>query len=184
MLAAADGIVQGARDGMQDVVFNAPGAPSVKGRECGNGVNIKSAEGWTQQYCHLRRGSVRVKTGDRVSAGDPLGQIGLSGQAEFPHVHLQVKQGDTFIDPFGSVPMAEACGSGDGNLWASATGITYEAGGIMSLGIIDEPADYDAIKLNSPHLAEMRGSSPAIVIWAHFYGLAAGDELAYRAFWT
>lgn len=39
---------------------------------------------------HLRNGSVRVRPGERVAAGQPLGACGNSGNSTQPHVHLQV----------------------------------------------------------------------------------------------
>lgn len=39
---------------------------------------------------HLRRGSLRVRVGDRVVAGRPLAECGNSGNSTQPHVHLQV----------------------------------------------------------------------------------------------
>lgn len=39
---------------------------------------------------HLRRGSVRVQVGDRVTAGQQVGEVGNSGNSSEPHVHLQV----------------------------------------------------------------------------------------------
>ena len=39
---------------------------------------------------HLRNGSVGVRAGDRVAAGQPIGGCGNSGKSTQPHVHLQV----------------------------------------------------------------------------------------------
>jgi hypothetical protein len=38
---------------------------------------------------HLRQGSVRVRVGERVAAGDPVGECGNSGNSVQPHLHLQ-----------------------------------------------------------------------------------------------
>jgi murein DD-endopeptidase MepM/ murein hydrolase activator NlpD len=38
---------------------------------------------------HLRRGSVRVRPGDTVAAGDVIGECGSSGNSTEPHLHLQ-----------------------------------------------------------------------------------------------
>jgi murein DD-endopeptidase MepM/ murein hydrolase activator NlpD len=40
---------------------------------------------------HLRRGSVRVRRGDRVRAGDLLGRVGNSGNSTEPHLHFHVQ---------------------------------------------------------------------------------------------
>jgi len=47
-----------------------------------------------QEFCfiaQLKQGSLKVKAGDMVKPGEELGQIGLSGEASFPalHIHLQ-----------------------------------------------------------------------------------------------
>lgn len=86
VLAAAPGIVAGLRDGMDDVRFAPEHAADIDGRECGNGVVIRHKGGWETQYCHLRKGSVTVESGQKLTTGDVLGQVGMSGQAEFPLV--------------------------------------------------------------------------------------------------
>ena len=39
---------------------------------------------------HLRKGSVRVATGDYVSAGELIAEAGNSGYSERPHIHMQL----------------------------------------------------------------------------------------------
>ena len=41
-------------------------------------------------YSHLQPFSLRVKTGDRVRRGQPIAQIGNSGDSRWPHLHFQV----------------------------------------------------------------------------------------------
>lgn len=112
--AMADGTVVGSRDGMADVaVGNAASRKAVKNRECGNGLMVKHAGGWTTQYCHLKRGSVKVAKGQGVKRGDRIGAIGLSGYTQFPHVHVSVRRGKQVIDPLSGRPMGQAaCNSG------------------------------------------------------------------------
>lgn len=80
VLSTADGVVLGLRDGMADIDVRQTGPSAVKDRECGNGVVLGHPDGWTTQYCHLRRGSVDVKKGQRIRTGQRLGLIGLSGK--------------------------------------------------------------------------------------------------------
>lgn len=56
----------------------------------GNHVVIDHGGGIYSAYAHLRRGSVRVRRGDRVSAGQQLGEVGNSGNASEPHLHFQL----------------------------------------------------------------------------------------------
>lgn len=41
-------------------------------------------------YAHLRRGSARVRPGDRVVPGQVLGECGNSGNSSEPHLHFQL----------------------------------------------------------------------------------------------
>lgn len=41
---------------------------------------------------HLQNGSVSVKTGDHVAAGQPIGQVGNSGNTSEPHLHVHAQR--------------------------------------------------------------------------------------------
>jgi len=56
----------------------------------GNYVMIDHGNSEYSLYAHLKPGSVRVKVGDRVAAGTPLGKLGSSGNSTEPHLHFQV----------------------------------------------------------------------------------------------
>ena len=109
VLASADGVVQGMRDEMDDHLLADNAHAEVAGRECGNGALIDIGGGWTTQYCHMKKGSLAVKVGDKVSRGQRLGDVGYSGLVEFAHVHLQVAKDGKIIDPFTGEPQQAAC---------------------------------------------------------------------------
>ena len=54
-------------------------------------------------YAHLRRGSLAVRAGDRVSAGQELARCGNSGNSTEPHVHFQLMDGPD-LDTASGVP--------------------------------------------------------------------------------
>ena len=111
VLASAAGTVARVRDGVADISVRAPGAPSVANQECGNGVAISHGGGWETQYCHMARGSIRVKPGDVVAAGAPIGRVGLSGNTEYPHLHMTVRHNGVVVDPFApAAPRRAICG--------------------------------------------------------------------------
>jgi hypothetical protein len=57
----------------------------------GNHVVLDLADGGPYLVvAHLRRGTVAVRPGELVAAGQPLGRCGNSGNSTQPHVHLQV----------------------------------------------------------------------------------------------
>ena len=176
VLAAAPGVVMGTRDGMPDVSFRDAGAPEVAERECGNGVALDHGQGWSTQYCHLARGSVAVRPGDRVEAGDVLGRVGLSGQSEFPHLHLSVRQGEERVDPFDA--SGEGCGDGALDpLWAEP--IPYVPTGLVGLGLLDRVPEWGEVTAGG--LGEHPGVPGApLVLWAQAFGSRPGDLLRLR----
>jgi hypothetical protein len=178
VLAAADGVVEGLRDGMPDIAQGEPGAPELAGRDCGNGVLLVHLGGWTTQYCHLREGSVTVDKGQRVRAGEPIGLVGLSGRSQFPHLHITVRDPRRrVIDPFDSrhaMKPCDAAKAGD-QLWAEP--LPYSAGGVLSAGFTESVPDYSDIRDHAPDVGELPRDAAAVVAWAHFYGLRAGDTI-------
>lgn len=59
-------------------------------RECGNAVFINHGSGLYTLYCHLKKDSISVSVGQKVSAGQKIAEIGHSGLTEFPHLHFGV----------------------------------------------------------------------------------------------
>jgi len=76
VLAAANGVVTATRDGVNDINVKEIGTNTVDKIGCGNAAVISLGNGWTNIYCHMRKGSVTVKKGDNVSAGQRLGYVG------------------------------------------------------------------------------------------------------------
>jgi hypothetical protein len=60
------------------------------GAVLGNHVVIRIAPGRYAVVAHLRRRSVRVRAGDRVSAGQQIAECGNTGNTTEPHVHVQL----------------------------------------------------------------------------------------------
>lgn len=179
VIAAADGTVRGVRDTMPDVSIRATGAPSVKNRECGNGVVIDHPAGFETQYCHLRNGSITVKQGDKVRAGQKLGLIGLSGATEFPHVHFEVRRLGRVLDPFTGQGAGTACGSAGQALWnqSAATAFRYQSTAILGAGFNAGPLEASQARTLAAPVTTIARTSPAIVLWADIMGTRKGDTL-------
>ncbi|MFF9046145.1 M23 family metallopeptidase [Streptomyces parvulus] len=62
-------------------------------RIVGNHVVLDLGDGTHALYAHVRRGSLTVREGDRVTAGQVLGHCGNSGNSTEPHVHFQLMDG-------------------------------------------------------------------------------------------
>ena len=87
VVAAAAGKVAVAEDKYDDNVL---GKPSDTAPKQGNNVVIDHGNGEFTMYAHLKRGSVKVKAGDAVKAGQQIAEVGNSGQrtaaaSAFPH---------------------------------------------------------------------------------------------------
>lgn len=63
----------------------------------GNCVMIKHDNGYTTLYGHLS--SMTVSEGSTVSAGDTIGYVGSTGLSTGPHLHFEIRSGDTCLDP-------------------------------------------------------------------------------------
>ena len=59
----------------------------------GNLVVIAHGEGEFSMYVHLKPGSVRVKKGQKVKAGEEIAALGSSGNSTEPHLHFHVATG-------------------------------------------------------------------------------------------
>lgn len=102
--APSDGIVVTALDGVADHVarrsqihlagyllsqvsrFRKGGPDAISG----NYVAIRTEAGPVASVFHLKQGSVQVKVGDQVHAGQQVAECGNSGNSTQPHVHVQV----------------------------------------------------------------------------------------------
>ncbi|MEU7281227.1 M23 family metallopeptidase [Streptomyces sp. NPDC045431] len=107
LLAVADGTVVYAEDGQRDHLsrnslpgflyfmvieglFRWLGGPR---RILGNHLLLDLGDGTYATYAHLRRGSLAVRAGDRVTAGQVIAQCGNSGNSTEPHLHFQLTDG-------------------------------------------------------------------------------------------
>jgi murein DD-endopeptidase MepM/ murein hydrolase activator NlpD len=59
-------------------------------RIVGNHVVLDLGGGVYALLAHLERGSIRVRPGQRVAAGEQLAECGNSGNSSEPHLHFQL----------------------------------------------------------------------------------------------
>jgi hypothetical protein len=178
VLAAAAGVVKGIRDGEPDIRVSERGLDQVKGKEAGNGVVIDHGNGWETQYSHLKQRSVRVKLGDRVEAGQPLGLIGMSGKADFPHVHFSVRYYKTTLDPFTGLAIDSDCDQPRNPFWSAdaLAALSYQAGGDLAAGFADKKITVKQAIDGRLRGFQLEKNSPALVFWAVSWGLQAKDR--------
>lgn len=89
-LACAEGApVLAAMDGIA--------AYTLYSASAGNCIRLHHAGGYDTAYCHLQY--VFVRAGEAVSAGQPIGTAGRTGNATGPHLHFSILYNDCYEDP-------------------------------------------------------------------------------------
>ena len=179
VLAAAPGMVTGMRDGVLDRVLDKNGGGGrIKGKECGNGIVIAHGGGLVTQYCHLRRGSVRVRRGQKVGRGQKIGLVGLSGKTAFPHLHISVRLNKQIIDPFTGHGQDGVCGAGKLNpLWTRRVleAFPYKSGEVLKTGFAIETVAIDRLRSGYQYGVPKSRDAAAIGFYAWMIKLKAGD---------
>ncbi len=94
---------------MQNTIEDNPSFPRKLVYSIGNHVTIKKGDYYVV-LGHFRKGSVKVRIGDKINQGDLLGNVGNSGLTPRPHLHMQVSK------------------TTDGNYW-TAQGVAITFGG-------------------------------------------------------
>ena len=172
--ASATGTVRGVRNDMRDVLFTPDLEGEINGRDCGNGIVIAHADGWETQYCHMKEGSIAVLSGDYVEAGDFLGEVGLSGRTQFPHVHISVRRDGAVIDPFAPEGLTSCDEPALSSLWNVP--INTPAGGLLNIGFANTVPEYASIKAGTASAQTLTHDAP-IVLWAFAFGSRVGDTI-------
>ncbi|MBP2159795.1 MULTISPECIES: M23 family metallopeptidase [Asticcacaulis] len=175
VIAAADGFTVGVRDGEPDATGSGYDQAAVKDKECGNGVVIRHTNGWETQYCHMRKGSIRVKANAIVKAGTVLGFVGQSGMAAFPHLHFSLRHKGEKIDPFFSQAACSNGASLAGSKWRphDQKALAYREAFVLNTGFTTaalEMGDIEKAGLPAPS-----SDAAAIIAYVRAIGLRAGD---------
>ncbi|HUD90805.1 M23 family metallopeptidase [Sphingobium sp.] len=176
VIAAADGMVVRVRDAEPDISVKV--RKELNGRDAGNGVVIDHGNGWVTQYSHLRLGSVSVRPGQRVRVGEKLGLIGMSGNAEFPHLHFALRFQERSIDPFTGPTAPQDCKPGQAGatyVWNSRArqALQYRPTALIAIGISPVAPPASVGERGDP----ARSSAPTdpIIAWVDIFGSMSGD---------
>jgi murein DD-endopeptidase len=96
--AVAAGTIAATLDGVPE---NTPQSPKMAveltlSNVGGNFIAEKIGDGRYVMYAHLKPGSLKVKPGDKVAAGQIIARLGNTGNSTEPHLHLQVCDAPSF----------------------------------------------------------------------------------------
>lgn len=172
--AAAAGRVLRVRDAMPD---DRHMRGVTNQNACGNAVLLEHDKGWRTLYCHLKLGSVRVMQGQELEQGDTLGEIGLSGQTNHPHLHLSLYQGNRLVDPFKPNHHA-TCGTVQDSLWDEP--LPYYKTGLITTGFSASVPKLPHVVNGDAWRTRLNPDEP-IVLYAHMGYAQEGDILDFIA---
>ncbi len=65
----------------------------------GNSIDIRHPNGFVTRYGHMRGFADGIRTGSRVSMGQTIGYVGVTGLTTGPHLHFEVLVGGVQRDP-------------------------------------------------------------------------------------
>lgn len=147
----------------------------------GNYVGIyHSSSNTYSYYAHLKTNSVIVETGDFVSAGQIIAEVGSSGNSTDPHLHFELWNPgvltDPTIDPWG-IP----CDSGS-TLWeappAYDTSFAVWECGFANYDSVENfiPSTWFPLKERMDLKSSFTTDDPFFTFWALQYGLKIGDK--------
>jgi hypothetical protein len=127
VLAVADGRISGLTDRLPDNPgSNEPASRTITlDNVVGNYLILDLGHGRFALYAHLQPGSLRVKLGDTVKAGQVLAKLGNSGNSDSPHLHFQLM---------------------DANSPVASEGMPYELETFTQIGVVTDPDPLDAGK--------------------------------------
>jgi hypothetical protein len=93
LYAVANGTVVSTVDNMPDIPPSSANPDLRTPRDFGgNSVFRRIGPGLYACYAHIKRGTVRVRRGQRVRVGQPIGLVGNSGNTTGPHLHFGIQR--------------------------------------------------------------------------------------------
>lgn len=187
VFALSGGTVVEARDGLADrLVRTAEDMAVVSGIECGNGVAIDHGGGLVSHYCHLRRSSLTVTTGDRIESGEKIGEAGASGLARFPGLHMAVLRDGNVVDPISGTNAGNGCRAttGDRQTYFPAEAIKLAGFGetrFLGSGVAGSVINPDELAITGEP-EPVNATSAATIAWGWIINLHRGDRIRLTLF--
>ncbi|CAB4123509.1 Peptidase M23 [uncultured Caudovirales phage] len=125
----------------------------------GNVIRIQHAGGWATQYAHLSQKSAR--SGSDVKQGDFIGYSGKTGtQQNGAHLHFELWQGGTRVNPAPYLGIALSAGAISANLWGTSDPTGAGTGNVMT-GLFDAGKAPSANLLTTGVSGLQSGGSPS-----------------------
>lgn len=173
VLAAADGVIDVTRDGITDEFATKENYAAKNKIGLGNVVRIKHEGGMFSYYGHMKKGSILVKQGQIVKAGQKIGEVGMSGLSAYPHMHFALQYNGKWYDPFDKKSMAASCSrKKTDSAWK--TPISYEGLTLLPASFSTAPLDAHS-QWAVPH-SEISKDSEVLFLNGRTFGTLKGDK--------
>lgn len=97
--------------GYDDILAFAAGTVITAGwhKDCGYWVRIDHGNGIITRYMHMKKGSLKVKVGDKVNKGQALGTMGATGNVTGRHLHFDISFSGNVVSKYGGFYDSEQC---------------------------------------------------------------------------
>lgn len=180
VIAAAAGDVSYVMDGLTDQILTPAQQQRLAPLACGNMVVIDHEHGWQTTYCHLKQDSIRVMPGQSVRAGQPIGEVGLSGITTWPKLTFSVNKHGMVYDPFTAKTALEGCGLTSDSLWEYPGKVPYRAFAIYNLGFGAAPPPQRQLDIGVKPILTLPSNTPSLSFWAMVFDALEGDHIEMR----
>ncbi len=105
------------------IMATADGTVVRRGRlgQLGNAVELRHANGFITRYGHMSRFASELNVGNRVTQGQVIGYVGMTGLATGPHLHYEMHRGGRALDPLSvDLPAGDPVPEEAWDLWQTA----------------------------------------------------------------
>lgn len=171
--AAAAGTVVEVHDGEFDRCTRSIRDAGVRCQlDDGNYVIVDHGNGWRTLYWHFQKNSIVVSEGQRVGAGQRLGNVGSSGWSTGPHLHFVLQYEGIAVDTL----------SDPERYWVNPIPYSGSQTGVFNHGMTDqESLAYADIQAGVDDVTLFRNDTAQnITHWVHFFGSREGDQLRFQ----
>ncbi|MEO7922111.1 MAG: M23 family metallopeptidase [Chitinophagaceae bacterium] len=91
LAVGAGKVIYVSNDHKDDNRFDIPALATNPLELYGNCIAILHPDSAVSIYGHLKQNSIKLKTGEKVTGGQEIGKIGVSGSSFFPHLHFEMR---------------------------------------------------------------------------------------------
>ncbi len=92
----------------------------------GNLIEVRHANGFMTRYAHLNGFASSVRAGGRVSQGQIIGYVGMTGTATGPHLHYEMHRHGQPVDPLNvDIPAGDPIPDDARDRWEAEFGVRY-----------------------------------------------------------